>query len=601
MTDWIYDSETYPNLYSVGFANTVTGEYRVFEISDRVNQADLLRAFLWSLHYVGDRLVGFNNVGFDYPILHDFLTAGHCSPYVAYEKSMGIIHSQDDDRFKHRVWDRDVVIPQVDLFLIHHFDNKARRTSLKQVEFAMNAPNLQDLPIEPGTVLSFDQIAEIIEYMKNDIIETWRFYLHSIDRIRFREELSSKYHRNFINHNDTKIGKDYFLMRLEEHGIPTKNVRTVRPSINLGDVILPKIQFINPEFNRVLNFFKNKTITETKGVFKDLTAHVGGLEFVFGTGGIHASVHGQHVRANDDGVIIDLDVASYYPNLAIANRFYPEHFTELFCDIYKDVFEQRKSYPKGTPENAMLKLALNGVYGDSNNVYSPFYDPAYTMKITINGQLLLCMLAEWLLAIDGLSIVQVNTDGLTVKVPEPMIHHVNEVASHWEEMSGLTLEEARYSDMFIRDVNNYIAVKTDGTIKRKGAYCYGDDLDWHQNHSSQIIAKAAEATMVHGADSEEFIHSHQDMRDFFILAKVPRSSKLLCDGREVQRISRCYASPDGGELVKVMPPLARKPDQWRHIGMFVGWKMHICNRIEEATKPIDYGYYLSEVRKLLIT
>lgn len=44
-------------------------------------------------------------------------------------------------------------------------------------------------------------------------------------------------------------------------------------------------------------------------------------------------------------------------------------------------------YAKGTPENAMLKLALNSVYGDSNNQYSVFYDPMYTMKITVNGQL----------------------------------------------------------------------------------------------------------------------------------------------------------------------------------------------------------------------
>ena len=55
--------------------------------------------------------------------------------------------------------------------------------------------------------------------------------------------------------------------------------------------------------------------------------------------------------------------------------------------FHEDVYNQRKSFAKGTAENAMLKLALNSVYGDSNNKYSVFYDPKYTMNITINGQL----------------------------------------------------------------------------------------------------------------------------------------------------------------------------------------------------------------------
>ena len=74
--------------------------------------------------------------------------------------------------------------------------------------------------------------------------------------------------------------------------------------------------------------------------------------------------------------------------------------------MYAGLKEQRVRFPKGSPENAMLKLALNGVYGDSNNQYSVFYDPLYTMKTTLNGQLLLCLLAEKLLRIDGLRLIR---------------------------------------------------------------------------------------------------------------------------------------------------------------------------------------------------
>ena len=135
-----------------------------------------------------------------------------------------------------------------------------------------------------------------------------------------------------------------------------------------------------------------------------------------------------------------------YPNIAISNRVYPEHLTEKFCDIYEDVYNQRKSFAKGTAENAMLKLALNSVYGDSNNKYSVFYDPKYTMNITINGQLSLCLLAEKLLTIEGLKIIQVNTDGVTVAVP---IDKETDIIKYFIDgrTSGLQLEFADYSKM----------------------------------------------------------------------------------------------------------------------------------------------------------
>ena len=88
-----------------------------------------------------------------------------------------------------------------------------------------------------------------------------------------------------------------------------------------------------------------------------------------------------------------------YPNIAISNRIYPEHLTDKYCDIYKDMYEQRKAQPKGSAENAMLKLALNGTYGKSNDKYSVFYDPKFTMSITVNGQLSLCLLIDKLLQI----------------------------------------------------------------------------------------------------------------------------------------------------------------------------------------------------------
>lgn len=613
--DIIYDLETYPNVFTAAFEQADTNDRWFFEISDRVNQSRELAGWLTTVsHHKNIRLVGFNNIGFDYPILHLLITMGYANAIDMYQKSQAIFNSERGS-FAHVIWENERIVPQLDLYKIHHFDNVSRSTSLKVLEFNMRSENIEDLPFEPGTIIPLDQIDTLISYNWNDIIETKKFYHHSLDAIKFREELTEKYGKSFMNHNDTKIGKDYFIMKLEELlpgscyvQSPTgKKIprQTIRSKIHLAEAVFPYIQFVTPEFNRIHKWFCAQTITETKGIFKDLNATIDDFQFHFGLGGIHGSVESQTVISDDEWVLIDVDVASYYPNLAIVNRVYPEHLSESFCDIYKDVFEQRKKHPKGTPENAVLKLALNGVYGDSNNQYSSFYDSLYTMKITINGQLLLCMLAEQLiLGIKDLQMIQINTDGLTVKVKREYLPTMNLICEWWENFTCLTLEHAEYSHMWIRDVNNYIARGVDGKLKRKGAYCYGDDLEWHQNHSSQVIAKAAEAALVHGTDITEFITKHENLYDFMLRAKVPHNSKLvLSDGEydfPLQNITRYYITHDGGSLVKIMPPLARSSTGLdRRIGIAVGWKVTPCNNITDATIPINYDYYIQETKKLV--
>jgi hypothetical protein len=105
---------------------------------------------------------------------------------------------------------------------------------------------------------------------------TKKFYHHSKHMIAFRDELSEKYMRDFTNHNDTKIGKDYFIMQLEAAGVACYSYgkagrqpkQTPRTSIRLADAILPWIQFEQPEFARVLAWLRDQTIYGTKDTLK---------------------------------------------------------------------------------------------------------------------------------------------------------------------------------------------------------------------------------------------------------------------------------------------------------------------------------------------
>jgi hypothetical protein len=463
--DFAYDCETLVNTFTCTIEHIETGCRWIFEISDRCNHSHELYAFIDWLRIYDARMVGFNNVGFDYPVIHLFWQLYIEQDGVVYakqlhEKAMSIIGSYGDNRFQNIVWERDRIVRQLDLYLIHHFDNRAKTTGLKMLEFQMRSGDIEVMEDDPNEPLPEHRTPVLIKYNAHDVRETVKFYFHSLPQITMRDELSTKYGIDFTNFNDTKIGKQYFINRLEavSPGICHTKVngkrqprQTHRDTIDLNEIIFPYIQFSDPDgpFPGVLQRMRGIVLDaydiNSPPQMKDLSATYKGFKFDFGAGGIHGSQHGVTVRADDRYMILDIDVTSYYPSLAIANRVFPEHLGETFCDVYAELKAERLKHPKKSVENGMLKLALNGVYGDSNNQYGPFYDPQYTMTITVNGQLLLTMLAEKLMFIPNLTMLQINTDGLTVRVERHNEQLVRQVCEWWQNLTGMQLEDAEYS------------------------------------------------------------------------------------------------------------------------------------------------------------
>lgn len=715
---YVYDIETYKEVFTFSVVRADGKHKRTFECSNFTNEIEGIFKCLDYLHDNDCYLVGFNNLGFDYPVVHELVEkreklpkTGKAIATLIFKKAQKQIDSFKDG-FGNSIKFEDQYVKQIDLFKIHHFDNRAKMTSLKMIEVNLRMKNVLDLPYAIESELTREMIDHIKDYNEHDVEATRIFFHKSLTQVDFRFQLTEKYSRNFLNHNDGKIGKDYFQMRLEEAGVNLythkdgKRVikQTKRPVINIKDCLFDYYDFKRPEFIAIKDWFAKQRITETKGVFSDIEEHnlgdvaknaemivkrkkfkgkptdaevqqfkkehplgwideeelkateyafnpdgthimeqpleedgspdfskkprkkripkksywgcyrivetlnvlVDGLRIDFGVGGVHASLSNKIAKETKLYQLIDADVSSMYSNVAISNRVYPEHLGESFCDIYKDVYEQRKSYHKSSAENAMLKLALNSVYGDSNNQYSVFYDPMYTMKITINGQLSLLLLVERLLSVEGLRLIQLNTDGITVAIRSGTRQQYFEICQAWEKQVGLQLEYADYSKMIIRDVNNYIAIYTDGKVKRKGAYQY-EGLGWHQNQSALIIPMAAEAAVVHGKDIREFIESYyskETMFDFMLRTKVDRSSRLVLvmeDGSEVeqQRICRYYPSKSGGKLVKIMKPLEEGGD-YRRLGIDTAWTVKTCNNTDDFDGDLDFDYYVAEAEKLVI-
>lgn len=706
--DWIFDLETYPNTFTFCAVYANGQGVRTFEISDRKSELNEMLDFLRKVKSSGHRLVGFNNIGFDYPVLHHILQKARLAfadksvlsidAKEIYDVAMGLITSQKDEKFGNTIKESEVIIPQVDLYLVHHYNNKARSTSLKMLEFNMRSNNIEDLPFPVGKALSNQEKETLLKYNKHDVMETLKFYWHSYDALKLREELSVQFGFDCTNFNDTKIGKELFIRTLEKESpgccyttgkYGRKINQTKRKKIVIKDCLFPYIQFDRPEFKAVHEWFKRQVITETKGVFSDLFEHqlgdvakyaemvvkkkkignqadcikygfddwkgtrsksyypteqqikdlkkeqplgwieekelkspkgaksyywcynvaetlnvvINGFRYDYGVGGIHGATQGT-IRSTEKRKIKTLDVASYYPNMAIANKIYPQHLGETFCKVYKDLYVERKRQPKGSAANAALKLALNGVYGDSNNEFSPLYDPAYTMSITIGGQLSLCMLMEKLIDKCNARIIMCNTDGFEYIIDNEMQEEAEKWVKWWEGVTGLEMEGDTYSKMFIRDVNNYISVTESGKVKLKGAYEYMDydKLGWHKNHSAMVIPMAVKAHLVDGEDFEEFIRLHENKFDFMLRTKVPRSSKLVMviddEDVEQQNICRYYPAKEGGKLIKIMPPLV-DGCEWRRLGIDTDWTVKTCNNIADFNWDVDYNYYIQEAQKLI--
>ena len=712
---YVYDIETYKELFSFSIVRADGKHKKTFEVSKFSNQ---IEGIFKCLDYLRDNdcyLVGFNSLQFDWPIMQKLVDSRNSLPKSGDKISLKVfdlaqkqIDSFKENQFGNTVKTEDEYIRQIDLFKIHHFDNKNKSTSLKMIEFNLRLESIVDLPYGIEESLDQSKIEEILRYNEHDVEATRVFLEESKDQVLFRFQLTEKYNKSFLNHNDGKIGKDYFKMKLTDLGMKLseyKNGKLVmkqspRPSIKIGDCLFGYYDFKRQECKAVLDWFSKQVITETKGVFSDIEEHnlgevaqyaemivkrkkfkakpteselnefkkehplgwieeeelkateyafdsdgnhimeqpldedgspdfskkpkkkripkksywgcwrmaetlnivLDGLRVDFGVGGVHASLSNKVATETKRYIIRDADCASMYPNIAISNNVFPEHLGVEFCDIYQDVYEQRKSYPKGSAENSMLKLSLNSVFGDSNNKYSNFYDPVYTMKITVNGQLSLLLLAEKLLEIKGMKLIQLNTDGLTVAMLRDTQDQYYEVCKAWEKQVGLQLEYADYSKMIIRDVNNYIALYTNGKVKRKGAYQY-EGLGWYQNQGGLVIPMAAEAYMLKGIPVDEFIKNHGNVFDFMLRTKVPRSSRLILqyDDREElqQNICRYYISNNGGKLIKIMPALEEGGEE-RRLSIDSEWKVKTCNNMLDFDGDINYNYYISEAKKLVI-
>ncbi len=617
MNHWIMDYETLSNCFVAVFKHYKTDETHIFSVCSLQNDYDKFTKFLKQNINNNEWHISYNGLAFDAQITHNIikdhknlkLMDGESIAEEIYGYAQRSITKSNAKEFQDfPEWH--MKIKQIDLFKLNHWDNPAKRSSLKWIEYTMDWDNILDMPIHHDTSIDTqEQLDLIIKYCINDVDATKEIFNRCKPLITLRKNLTDQYDINLYSASEPRISKELFAYYLsKELNIPKydlKKLRTFRNVIKIKDLILHYINFETPEFNNLLEKFKTVEINpnQTKGGFKYSVAYKG-VKTHFGLGGAHGAARPGVYESSEDDIIMSSDVTSFYPNLAIMNKIAPAHLDKkAFCDLYKWFFTERKKIPKSNPMNYVYKIILNSTYGLSNDKNSFLYDPQFTMFITVNGQLTLMMLYEMIMeAIPEATPLLQNTDGVETIIPRSAKEKYFEVCKEWERITNLNLEHDTYKKIVLADVNNYIAVDNSGKAKCKGRFEF-DNLALHKNKSKLIIPKAIYAYFVEDVLPEDTIKQNKNILDYCIGGKskgnwqqVARSIKDN-EGHEenLQKINRYFISNKGVKIIKV-----NKNDK-REIQLESGrWMQTIFNdSIAKDWKDYDINekYYLDAIEK----
>lgn len=573
---FVIDIETIANVFTLTSINIDTNEINQFVIWKNKNDLPSLLRFLENSR----GHITFNGNNFDYPVIHDILINKNKLLKWDGERVARYIYRKAQQTIE-KEWPsiKTPLIHQLDLFAIHHFNNKAKLVSLKKLEMALGFKNVQDMPHHHSKdIKTEDQIKEILNYNLNDVQATKIFYEKTIDKIELRKGLYRKYNLPCLNYSDSKIGEELVLKLYSDYTNQNpdsiKKRRTYRNNFKFKDCIPNYVKFNTVEFNELFEYIKSIEVSEIKDSFHYEFIY-NDFAFFLGTGGIHGSCKEGIYEANDEYIIIDSDVASLYPSIAVSNNYYPQHLGKEFCDVYGTILKERLSAKKSGDKTMAdgYKLSLNSVYGKSNSEYSFLYDPLYTLKTTLTGQMSLCMLSEMLfLAIPKMKMLQINTDGITSMIPKKYESIYYEVSKKWEEITQLTLEHVEYSRMIIRDVSNYLAISVDGKIKRKGLFKLHSEMlndgEYQKAFNQGIVPIALSNYYLNDIAIEETIEKCKDI--YLFCKSFNTRGNFICetldiddDGyeyniEEQQKTIRYYISNNGKSLRKRGTPLAPK-------------------------------------------
>jgi hypothetical protein len=313
-----------------------------------------------------------------------------------------------------------------------------------------------------------------------------------------------------------------------------------------------------------------------------------GARYKFGIGGLHSQEFEQVIYPKTDQLYGEFDVASMYPSIIIEQGLYPKHLGPKFLEVYRTIKNSRlKAKREGDKTKAdAYKIVLNGAYGKFGSRYSFLYSPELLIQTTITGQLALLMLIEMITEAGG-KVVSANTDGVNVLYNAGIKDKIHAVAKTWSVMTTYELEYTPYAATHSRDVNNYIAIKPDGSIKAKG--CFGD-LSLMKNPQCAVVNDAVIKYLANCEPVTRTIFSCDDVRRFVSVRTVRGGG--VWRGEDVGKVCRWYYSTNGDVI--------RYETNGNKVPLTDG-AVPLMDLPDRLPDDLDYDWYINEAIKIIST
>jgi len=532
----VCDTETYRDYFLAMFRDTQSNRRRYFEMYpgqplDIDGLRDILRRW---------RIVTFNGNNYDIPII-SLALAGATNGELK-RASDGIILADV------KPWEfYDLHECRAPEFLDHIdlIEVAPGKASLKIYGGRLHSRRMQDLPIEPDASIAPSQRPTLVSYCANDLQTTIDLFNELKEQIALRESMSDQYSIDLRSKSDAQIAEAVIKHEVEK----MTGRRIKKPDLERPGRFYyrpPKfVKFRTANMQRVLEQIcriplvigRNGRVQKSVE-FDKLVFTIGDTSYKMGIGGLHSQEANRSIYSDDEYVLIDRDVASYYPALIINNNLIPPAIGPKFQTVYRGIRERRlkakRMKMKAIAET--LKIVLNGTFGKLGQPYSIMYAPSQMITVTLTGQLSLLMAIERL-EMRGISVVSANTDGFTSLVRRDMIDLFNATLFDWECDTNFETEEVRYRSIHSRSVNDYIAIpyKFDDETKtwtedldkpkRKGAFAASGpglpaSMGLKKNPTVEICTEAVIEYLTKDTPVETTIEQCGDIRSFVAIRRV---------------------------------------------------------------------------------
>lgn len=619
----LLDIEVFHEHFEVSMENYKTREPTCFMVNKW--RDDRIRAKHFFNNYTGF-IIHFNGCNYDIPVL----AYAHKNNWFLNESVE--VFNQKIKAFSDQVISDELGAPkeyiyfftrftQIDLYLFWaRLLRLSKKISLKALGIQLRYPVVQELPFHPNSRdLTEADIAEIHHYCSVHDLGILRMLcdqlegsnttipLGNLGSIQLRSIIFQQYGINAWSMDAPKIASETLIQsyckKTKQNPNEVRKWRFPPPTFSFGSL------FKDIDFGFKTDLFKGvhdqwmQSYNTFSHHFPVINPSGSGIMLSVGVGGIHNIMSNKIYESNDEYVLKDIDIESLYPTFIInysAFRF-PE-MLEAYSEFkHYRVTETKPMIAKtaGTKEelkwkliDAFYKVILNGTSGHLDSEHSCLFNREGIMKVRCGGQLVLMTLIEDCM-LNDVEIIQVNTDGMTVKIHKSKLDWFDSIVKQCEQRFNVKFEYQEFKKMVFSSVNDYLAISTNGKVKEKGLFVRLPELG--NSTDFLIIPHLLYDYFVKGEQPRDAIHKYRDIFLFCASQKVDKKFKVSWNGSILpQRLNRYYVSKKGSYLYKI--------DGKKQSHMLKGWGVMLYNKHEE--KPFEeYGvnlsYYLSQTNNLI--